>query len=324
MSDSDSRPLLVLGDNPPVAAIQAIFYKLTQKTETQRFSFDEAYKISSAQFVELDTLVSQAIRQYKIEARSTEINVSINHGDSLTFTSIERFKLHAFQTKCQTKSIQYKTTFMTILPTEVPEASTIPQRYTVSILLDQELENEVGMPPYLLRKFFLGDNITVKIEYTDFNVALNIRATIESWVKTLDTEKTNKAALFFLKNESEISLLLPRIALAASLLGATGVFVKNYSIVELPLHESLLTATAISSLVYSFIQIVTAKMFSAIHAIMPKTFLLFTNGDNDRLKKAESKVTSRKAVLTILLTTIIVTIPVSLFTRWLAFIVFGK
>ena len=319
----EKSQLVISEEFMPIAAYQAIYHKLTQKTEKLSQTFEDAYDIGRDDLKNLDHIIQQSIRQYPIEASSCTIDVSIKRGQSLSFTSHERFSKHGFTTPKPTSGISYNFEFMTCLPTETARAAVLTQRYKISILMDQEIyDPDDNIPPFLLRKFILGDNITLRIEYVDYNVALNLQAAVVDWVGGLQTSKPNKFVRYLLKKEDTINLLVPRFVLISTLIGSTGVLSNDNTIADLPIQQSIMIATAISVIVYSFAQVVTTKLISSFNSMLPRSSILLTVGDQKRFEAGKNGDSKRKTVFVLLLTTLMVTVPISLFTKWLGLLIF--
>lgn len=97
-----------------------------------------------------------------------------------------------YSTKSRTKSFNIKCNFVVKLPTEVSETDNIPQRYAISVLIDQHIRDDLDFPPVWLRKFVVGDNITGRIEYSDYAVAAALRSVISNWVDGLSQKRIAK------------------------------------------------------------------------------------------------------------------------------------
>lgn len=65
----DNGHLIIPQDKVPVAAYQALYHKLTSKTEKLRETFNDAYLIRAQDIMQLDAMLCQTVKQFPVQGK---------------------------------------------------------------------------------------------------------------------------------------------------------------------------------------------------------------------------------------------------------------
>lgn len=153
MSDRiEPNHLIIPQDMVPAAAYQAIYHKLTSKVEKLTETFDDAYEFRVDDFIQLDAMLCQVVRQYPVQSQNSTCSISFHKDERIDSSSLDIFKLMNFTTNKPTESVEYNFDFFTILPVEIPQANDIVQRFKVTVKADQDfIEDGLGIPNFYKR-----------------------------------------------------------------------------------------------------------------------------------------------------------------------------
>lgn len=306
--------LIISSDRVPVAAYQAIYHKLTSNVETINEIFADAYDITIDDLVQLDHLLHQAILQYPVQSKNSKCGVSLRKNEKIEPSSFEKFKVFNFNTMKPTSKFSYSFDFFTVLPVELREAENIVQRFKLSLVIDQDfIEDSDGIPHYF-RSVVCGNNIAMKVEYSDYNVGRNIQVTVQDWVSSLPTRKIPKVVSFFENKSDFFCVMIPRAFLLFSFVGL--IFSPIDSLFD-TFIQNIFFGLALGTASFILGHILCVELYRNISEVKPLTFIYLTKGDRDRadIMKARRKMKARWA--TFFGATIIVGLLVNLLSSFL-------
>ena len=309
---TSNEHLVISGDKVPVAAYQAIYHKITSRVEKLAQTFPDAYIITADDIIHLDRLLNQSIIQYPVKSSSSNCGISLHKNERIEPSSFEKFRIFNFSMNHPTSKISYQLDFMTVLPVEIVNANDIVQRFKVSVIIDQDFVEEEDNLPTFMKGMLSGNNISLVVEYSDYNVGRNLQVTVQDWVSSLQGQP-NPSWIRHLEQKSDfVSTIVPRLGLAAGLFGLSKWWhpVDTASVVR-----DLFLGLGWSVVIYIAFHIIVVEMYRQLSQARPLTFICLTKGDIDR-RTTMALRRKRKAAITLgLLTLIIVTIPINVFSN---------
>jgi hypothetical protein len=299
--------LVIPQDKVPAAAYQAIYHKLTKKVEKLTEYFDDAYIIRVSDIVQLNDMLCQATRQYKVESQSATAAISFHKDERVDNSSVEKFKMMNFSTQKPTEVIEYAFDFYTILPVELKEAEDIVQRFKVNIRIDQDFVEE-DERLYVIYPAS-GQNIRLQVEYSDYAVGRTLQVCIQDWVKSLESTKKRNLHRRLKSRIDSIMLVVPYSFLIASIWGLSQFRIESFS--------GLLKALAISVLMFAIGRAAAVKLLSKLSNFEPLTFLLITAGDNARRDKIDKQRQRNRSMAYIIFASVMIGILINLFSSYI-------
>lgn len=308
---------ILADDQIPYQAYQAIYHKLTRKTERLNRSFAGCYDVDFASVQNLHSTLEQTIRQYGPKLKRSEISVSLKEDKVHRFSSFERFRAYGFTENVPTRRIVYELNFVIILPPEIPAAQEIKQAYKIGVMIDQDFYEESDSEPdrEIAFRMFGDRNIELFIEYVDHSVAAAIEANVASWVGTLVKKPNSPLLRWFLCREFEISYNLPRLAIASIflVLAAVGVsdFLSSKGISSIP--EQALAMGALFLVLQVLLKISTKIFHDSLHALRQRTFVNLTVGDGGRITDYARRRGRAKAMMGFAITSVLAPIALAFF-----------
>lgn len=260
-------------------------------------------------------MLNQATRQYPVQNKNSTCNLSLHKNEILKYSSFEKFLNFNFGMNKPTSKLNYEFDFFSVLPVEIEGASKIVQRFKVSILIDQDFveERDSGLPMGFFGAIS-GNNIILDIEYSDYNVGRNLQITVRDWVNSLEKRSVPKWLSLTEKKSDLISTMGPFLFLATSLIGIAAWFEPSSNI---ELFTSIMSSLGLSVIIYSFGKILITEMYRQLLQSKPLTFICITDGDKARHKNITEKRKSKSIIALSMITTIIIAVPVNLFSNWL-------
>lgn len=306
--------ILISGEHLTPAAYQAVYHKLTSKTERIQEVFYEAYEITFSDLRQLYTLMEQTVSQYHVKGKNCELIMSLHKGETYSFSSFERASIFNFSSRCPTTKIVMEYDFFTILPINIPEAKDIVQRFKVSIQIDQDfieesiLESRVSF----YRPIFTGENISLIIEYANYSVARALQSTIQTWVAGLRSSSSGYISNMISRNSDDIHVSVPRIMFMATLIGAYVALTSNMLSSAKAVAELILITLSVATFFYTFGIILTSWFLRLLHLVKPLTFIRITQGDEDRYQRYALRRTARKRWIGFIVITVLVSLGVNL------------
>lgn len=314
--DENSAKLVISGDNIPFGAYQAIYHRLTKKVEQRKKTYRDAYTIKFSDIQNLHQRLVQVTQQYSVKSSRCQITHQLRDDTSREHSSFERFRISDCSVRSCTARIHYEFDFLVVLPPEVPEASEIAQRYTVSILLDQDFIDEDDFDaPYFVRGLMIGRNIQVVIEFSDYSVSQTLQATVDGWVGTLPTQSLGRFARMIFSLEKPARRFADTFVRSIVLfVGAIGAY-KAVSFTD-GLYI-VLFSMALAFFLFSVVDGIVDKLYEQLSKIKPSTSLLITDGDRARASESSTKIRSTKGVISFLAIGIFASVAISVFSNYL-------
>lgn len=317
MSDASNRQLvehlIIPNAKVPAAAYQAIYHKLTSKVEKLTEVFTDAYEIKVDDVIQLDQRLQQVIRQYPVQSKNSVCSISFYKDEKIESSSIDKFCSINFSTAKPTANLNYEFDFFTILPVEIKEAENIVQRFKVSVLMDQDFVEDEENLPLFVRGYSSGNNIRLRIEYSDFVVGRVLQVTVQDWVKTLPFKKVPKFLAFVERRADFMTAFVPYVFTAASLFGLSKI---SYSSEVHDVAPQILTSLSVAAIMWVAGRFLNVQLFRQVQAGKPLTFIRITNGDNIRCGKMKSSRNRRLWLASILGITIALGICVNVLSNY--------
>ncbi len=308
--------LVIAGEDIPFGAYQAIYHKLTKRVEKRTKTYKDAYDVSYEDIHNLHQRLSQLLKQYSVRSNRCQITYDIKDDTSREHSSFEKFNMSDCSIRSCTKSLNYEFDFLIVLQAEVPEASEIAQRYTVSINIDQDFyENNDFDAPYFMRGMIYGKNINLSIEFSDYAVSQAIQAAVDGWIETLPKRESGKFLKFANILEKPVrNYSTSVIRILCFSMGVVAIY-NSHSIKDG--FILILSAMTLASLMTTISDGFVDNFYKNISNIRPMTYLTITQGDRDRKISLLRKVESAKAVSSFLLFGLVITITVSVFSNFI-------
>lgn len=274
-----SRIGTIAQDRIPVAAYQALYYKLTKRVEKIKDSFDDAYEIKIDDIVQLDNILHQAVNQIRPQGSKSFCTISFREKETIEFSSIQKMRIHNFSRPCNTSAISYSFDFFTIISSEIEGADDIVQRFSIKVKIDQDFVEDDDAIPWIFKGLVSGKNISYEIEYSDHSVARNLQACVNDWVKSLKCRKIPKFILWFDSKSDFFTAFIPQMFAASLLIGQA-----TFGTLALGnTARSIALAIGLAILAVSIGKFFIVNLYRSLTIIRPKTYLLITSGDTDRM-----------------------------------------
>jgi hypothetical protein len=324
MSGIEQIKNLVIPDGRvPIAAYQAIYHRITQNTERLSSVKKGAYKVSRDDIENLKRIIEQTVQQYRVEAKSEEINLVFSDGEHESYSSFERFKIANFRVMSgQTVSFNYTFDFLIIIPVEINNIPDIAQRYRASISIATPTEDDIH-----IYKFYRNDHqriigsFEIEIEYADRSVANNLGAQISLWSDTVkistgneESNRVFKAAASVLRNSSLIlvlSMLFGSMILDPSLYG------NHFTPVRY-----LIFVVMLCTLVGFVGDKISDYAREAISSVTQRNRFDISLGDEKAYSSLKAKISRSKSISYIILTCIVLSFPMGLLVNYVSNIIF--
>lgn len=219
LSNPNSTGLIISEDYIPVDAYQAIYHKLTKKTETISRQYKEHYTVTFEDLCNLNQRIEQGLRHLKvIKASNCEISHATKDDYSHTYSSFDKFRTANLDVRECTSSLVYEFNFLIVLESDVEAAKNIGQRYKIRMIFQQNLSDKDDFSvPYYVREMIRTGKIYLSIDYTDYSIAQTLEAIINSWRKSLPERKVGNSYKAVMKLEGELMEILPAAAAALPL-----------------------------------------------------------------------------------------------------------
>lgn len=317
MNEIEKTPHLVIPEGKvPVAAYQAIYHKLTKKTERLSKIYSGAFDFTFDELRSLNQRIEQTIVQYQVKGYNCEVTHSLKNDQSSSFSSFEKFSRANFDhILSPSRSVTLECDFMVVLPTELEETSAIAQRYRVRVTCDQDFvsEEDLDQEEYFFSTGEYTKNIMTNIEYTDFSVARSLQTMLDDWVTSIKNKDERKTYHRFSRFLNTYRARLPSL-LAASVLLGSYLFISTRNIDGI---SPLLLSLTIALTLYAISDIMLKKAGHLVMLVRPSSFLLVTKGDHSRFDERTGKMAKQKALLWFLVGTVLTSFAVSLASSYI-------
>lgn len=314
---ASSSRLIIDGENIPFGAYQAIYHKITKKTERFYKSYEGVFDVRFNDLSELHQRLQQALKPYSVVGNNVEISHSLSKAQSFSYSSFEKFRVADMGTTACTRSINYELNFLIILPAEIPEAEDIPQRYKVSVEI--EVSDPTAPPPDLPKVFIYFSNerpVSIQIEYADYAVALAIRSIVDGWVDSL----TKREARGFFYWTSRLcrteNLNLPTLFAAVPVIASLLAVAEMINPTAQELAISGLFAATLSLITVFLVDYLKARIAEASDPLRNRARIFLTTGD-ERIHCDQSNRRTKILKFSGFSALLIVNILVNLYSTWL-------
>lgn len=300
-------------DSVPYSAYQAIYHKLTKKTEKIIREYDDPYIINVDSISQLEYRISQLLKQYSVKGHRCEITHSHKDSYSHTYSSLSKFKMMNFGVPDCTQSLAYEFDFLIVLPSEMDLGGEIAQRYKISLIASQEYTvNDIRLPSFLRDVGHVG-GIELKIEYSDYAVAQAIESCVTGWISSLKKIDSSPISRYILKYESFFAKYSPVTVQIIPLVAGAWYIAKSQISPSLSVSIALF-CVALGAISYYVAMNGGKSIFSLLRRFVPSCTLEITEGD--RIKKTELQKSRKRAVKIIIfiLAGIIMTSAVNIFS----------
>lgn len=203
------------------------------------------------------------------------------------------------------------------MPAQIPGAEDIAQRYKLELIFEQDFldDGDDEKLPYFLRGFFSLGSLKMNVEYSDYSVAQSVDATVSGWIHQLPRKNRSKVHGF-------VKTIEPLVmnfggAVAACLALASGSWLLTQGTWSAPDAVSLvLFCLALATLAAPIVHSLCSRIYAAFRRTVPCPTLLLTQGDRDRVAKAEQAAARAKVMLSILFLGCILSFCVSFSAAW--------
>lgn len=283
--------------------IQALYHKLTGKTENIINDSDKPIQVTMAELTQLFYKIDQASSQYNVKLKNWNINVIHKNEQKNCFTSVNTFKSsydRSINSPVEKIIIDYN--FLVTLP----ESKDL-QEYRVNIRLisgiiaEEEIED---MREKFVNGMIIVDYYTsrVKINYVDYTVASYFNNIITEWITSVSIPQNNVFLKYIRSHSKKIAFFLKYIIffiVLFSVIFKIPQYLKNNDLINLT-YFNLWTFVALF-FGYKIGEYLSFQARVAFNNFFPLSFLSLNQGDKKAIEKAKrrKKRTFLKAFLTV-------------------------
>jgi hypothetical protein len=287
---SSSR-LIIDGEDIPFGAYQALYHRITRKTEKLSQAYPDAYEIDIDNISELNQRLEQCLKQYRIAGKHCEISHSLSGGQSRQFSAFEKFSMCDVSVSSVTRSVNYELNFLIILPAEIPEAEDIPQRYKISINFESQDAPEEDEESRIARfiRITHSKSINLYLDYADYTVAISIKSIVDGWINTLPVQKRSFLQNRIIKDRFGVSDTIADVVSFIPYVTAI-IFILEAKVLDIKLAVLvMISATLFARIDYFLISLFWNMVERAVEELLPLTRILITKGDKDRKILAQGR-----------------------------------
>lgn len=189
---------LVLDDYSP-EIIQAIYHKVTEKTDKIQNVYLDNVETDLEGVRELTRFIDQTLKTFDIKPPSVRVRVSHDGGENLQYESLEKFSLYQTSNTKPILNLNIKYSFLLATPTQKSldeiENKFSPYEVEVSIL-PTVIDEKTAAPDVVpgVRKFLMASKPSVvsEITYVDYAVARAFQSAINEWFDTVKADLEKK------------------------------------------------------------------------------------------------------------------------------------
>lgn len=234
-------------------------------------------------------------------------------------SSFETFKIADRSQADPTSEIVITYDFLSQNPFIGLESEVKPERYKITVTISQEqtllgLDDEDRRPTFLPR-LANSASIWISIRYVDYTIARSLLATTREWVASLGGVKRSKFGRFFLRNQFNISDMLPALMVSCVMLGIAGV-------IEGRLMSEVDAGTVFRLLALSIFfaplgSLVAESFSNSIYLTQMPTTIRLTKGDSIFIDKLSKKKDNAVKLVKFISTVVILGIAVNLTSSYI-------
>lgn len=300
----DAGNLVIPHERVPVAAYQAIYHKLTGKTETINRKYAGSFLIDAPAIESIYYKLDQTIQQYNVQAANFEITISDFDGANYRFTSFEKFQFSNIKTLIKPISgFGMELDLLVVLPSELPEAECIPQTYKVLISVE-----DAGR---IAQRHFSRSVLTIRlhepafptgsatINFADYSVGRTLLSLVNDWfeeITSADEETWSIKGIKFLKWAGNWgSAIIPFSVLVGGIVFEPANYPNFFTPIRYLLAVILASFVAIGVAIYF-----NERMDAIADLLVSKTRFRLSSGDqkaHDHRIKARKKATARAGII---------------------------
>ncbi len=266
----------------PKTAIQAIYHAVTGKTENLSKWLSGNVVVKYGDFCRLHSMLRDQWNLHTLLADpTTTVVVSDENDRKIQYSSWERFQALQVDLNQVTSDVVLRIE----LVTELPNINT-PQRCILIVTLDSALpiinsmnsDRGDAIPPSFL--MIAGRNwrtVDVSIDFVDYILAKNFLGVVEEWFKSLEKIESSRLSQFIYKSSRTLGVISGQSGrIGAAFFLATYYFTTNNAAITL---ENILFPASLCLIIWSFVQIISAKSYSSIQkkaskSIIPSVILM--------------------------------------------------
>lgn len=317
LSTSGQNGLVISEDYIPVDAYQAIYHKLTKKTERISRQYKENYTITFDDICNLNQRIEQGLRHIRtIKASSCEITHATKDDYAHTYSSFDKFRISNLDVRECTSSFVYEFDFLVVIDSDIEQAKNVGQRYKLRLIFQQGfLDKDDLSVPYFMRGFLQFGKVYLNIDYADFSVAQHIESIVSAWRKGLPEKKPSKLYMFIMRNEGRINDLMPAATAMSALIGAAW-YMASSDTLSVTHVSALAIAIALSYALRSVTGIATEFAFSTLKNFVPGPAIALTKGDKDKIADVAERLSSARKILGLIGVEIALAFLVGLGSAW--------
>lgn len=317
LSASGASGLVISEDYIPVDAYQAIYHKLTKKTERITRQFKENYSITFDDLVNLNQRIEQGLRHIKtIKASRCEVSHSTKDDYAHTYSSFDKFRISNLDVRECTSSFVYEFDFLVVIDSDIEQAKNIGQRYKLKLIFQQGFVDKDDLTvPYFMRGFLQFGKVFLSIDYADFSVAQHLESIVNTWRKNLPQKKVGKFYKLIMRNEGQLSEIVPVLASMSALVSAAWYISKSGSIGVQQL-AIVAFAIALASGLRCFVSIANEFAFSTLKQFIPGPTIILTRGDREKVDDISSRMSKAKKILIFITLEIAAAFAVGVMSAW--------
>ena len=240
--------LAVVGEGTPnqsqisIQVLQGIYHELTGKSEDISKSYSEPFKVSLADFEQLNFRINQTCEQYHVRSANCSVKIFYINDTQDTFSSFERFQAFNSGSTSAVESVLLICNLMIVPPkTGKIQSYTISVRLASKISIDSKMRTDMPLElPKILRLMGASRTAVVSVKYVDYAIARTLLNCVDEWFKTVPHTKVSPLWTF-VQNRTSYLRLLTRYSAVASIfavlyfnlvkfvpLGATGFEVSRF------------------------------------------------------------------------------------------------
>ncbi len=324
----DQGNLIIPLEKVPVAAFQALYHRLTRKTE----ELDKAYR----QTVKLDILsvqdfhhhFQQTISQYNIQATDAEVVLSLDNGEVHRISSVEKFTaINWASFTASSTSVNIRYSFLIVLPTESVTSEVVAQPFSLTVIMERRPPTYrysrvefVHIHADTSEESFTHFGCRSKVSYSDIAVGRTLQVLVDDWVNRWthdDTSAMTPKTIDRLKSSGG-----PLIAAAILCALVSGIFF------EIPAYKDLITPMRYLLIVLGLVVVATvgaaylsSEMDELARIMDARSIISITRGDITSFEKLERQRKKAKSSINIALIVIglgaVVGLAVNALSSWL-------
>ncbi|MDP1707754.1 MAG: hypothetical protein Q8L89_01555 [Gammaproteobacteria bacterium] len=204
----------VIGEGTPhrmpvsIQVLQNIYHELTGKNEEMSKSYDDAFRVTFADFEQLDHRITQTCEQYSISTSNCSIKVYYINDTQQTFSSFNVFRAFNAGSSSAVESVLVTYNFLILLPKlNQPQSYTLTIRVASKVSIENKMQDELYFEMPKILRLMGRRTAVVAIKYVDYMVARNMLNVVDEWFKALPKSMVPAYWAFIRKRSSYVPLI---------------------------------------------------------------------------------------------------------------------